>query len=131
MFMLRPYRIPRAAAFAAALLATPALATPRLDHLIEVHRAEAATTTYGLLRARPAHGVDVLAASAGTPSFVQVATALGTPESCPSLLRHSFTPVQGGAPPAGWVDANGDQVPDPTCAMADVEDCAASHAAAF
>ncbi len=98
MSMLRPYRIPRAAAFAAALLATPALATPRLDHLIEVHRTEAATTTYGLLRARPAPGVDVPAASAGTPSFVQVAMALGTPESCPTLLRHSFTPVQGGAP---------------------------------
>jgi hypothetical protein len=37
---------------------------------------------------------------------------------------------QGGPPPAGWVDTTGDQVPDPTCETASVEDCTRSHAAA-
>jgi glutathione peroxidase len=84
------------AALLASALAAPAVAAPRIDALIEVHRAEAAPTTLGLLRALPtAHAATVTEAGAA-PVLVRVATQGGAPESCPTLLQHAFAPVQGG-----------------------------------
>jgi glutathione peroxidase len=98
MSIPRPCPVIPATALVAALLAAPAFAVPRLDLLIEVHRAEAAPTAHGLLRAQPAPAVGLPRGVAEAPALVPVATAIGTPESCPALLRHAFTPVQGGAP---------------------------------
>jgi len=96
--MSNPRFLPRlmAAALMTATLAAPALAAPRIDALIEVHRAEAAPTTLGLLRALPAAHADTVAAAGAPPALVRVAAQTAAPESCPTLLRHAFTPVQGG-----------------------------------
>jgi glutathione peroxidase len=86
------------AALLAAALAVPAVAAPRLDALIEVHRAEAAPTTLDLLRATPPSHRDGTVAWEEPPTLVHVAATSTSVESCPTLLRHSFTPVQGGPP---------------------------------
>jgi glutathione peroxidase len=98
MSIFLPFGIARAGLLAAALGAVPALAAPRLDLLIEVHRTEAAPTAHGLLRARPVPAGDAPPSSAPPPVLMRVATPVVPPESCPALLRHSFTPVQGGTP---------------------------------
>ena len=98
MPLLRPLGICCAGALAAALATAPATAAPRLDLLVELHRTEAVPTTHGLLRARPVPAADATPAMAEAPALVHVATAAGAPESCPALLRHAFTPVQGGPP---------------------------------
>ena len=85
-----------AAALLAAALAVPALAAPRLDVLIEAHRAGAAPTIHDLLRTTPSVHPDGALAVPAPPALVHVAASAVSPEACPALLRHSFTPVQGG-----------------------------------
>ena len=82
----------------AAAIAAPAWASPRLDALIEVHRVEAVPTAHALLRAAPPADAAAVAASGARqePALIRVAGAAGAAEACPALLRHSFTPVQGG-----------------------------------
>src|SRR5512134_2144596 len=86
------------AALLALGLAVPAMAAPRLDALIETHRAEAAPTTLDLLRTTPSSHPHGAFASMEPPALVHVAATATSAESCPTLLRHSFTPVQGGPP---------------------------------
>jgi glutathione peroxidase len=88
-------RTPAVVALLAAALTVPAVAAPRLDALIEAHRAEAAPTTHDLLRAVPPAHRDAFAA-AELPVLVHVAAIAASPDACPAVLRHSFTPVQGG-----------------------------------
>jgi glutathione peroxidase len=96
MSIPRYLRTSAVAALFAAALSLPAVAAPRLDALIEAHRAEAAPTTHDLLRSTlPAHR-DGAYAGAERPALVHVAAAAVSPEACPPLLRHSFAPVQGG-----------------------------------
>jgi glutathione peroxidase len=85
-------------ALLAAALAGPAAAAPRLDALIEAHRAEAAPTTLDLLRAAPPARRDGSLTWAERPTLVHVAAPAVAADSCPALLRHAFTPVQGGPP---------------------------------
>jgi glutathione peroxidase len=85
-----------AAALLAAVLTVPALAAPRLDALIEAHRAGAAPTIHDLLRTTPSVHPDGALAVPAPPALVHVAASAVSPEACPALLRHSFTPVQGG-----------------------------------
>ena len=85
------------AALLALGLAVPAVAASRLDALIETHRAEAAPTTLDLLRATPPAHRDGTVARETPPMLLHVAATATSAESCPTLLRHSFTPVQGGA----------------------------------
>ena len=92
----RSLRTSVVAALLAAALAAPAVAAPRLDVLIEAHRADAAPTTLDLLRVTPSAHRDGAFASAEPAALVHVAATVVSPEACPALLRHSFTPVQGG-----------------------------------
>jgi glutathione peroxidase len=93
----RSLRKPLVAALLAAALATPVAASPRLDALIELHRTEAAPTTHHLLRGAPAPDLGMLDPAPEPPALVRVSAPAAAPETCPALLRHSFTPVQGGA----------------------------------
>jgi glutathione peroxidase len=86
-----------ATALLAAAFAAPASAASRLDALIDLHRTEAAPTTHAMLRSLPIGHVEAAWAQASPPALVRLASTAVSPESCPSLLRHSFTPVQGGA----------------------------------
>jgi glutathione peroxidase len=86
-----------AAALLAATFAAPALATSRLDALIDLHRAEAAPTTHAMLRSLPIGHAEAAEVQAAPPALVRVSATAVSPQSCPPLLRHSFTPVQGGA----------------------------------
>ena len=85
------------AALLAAALAAPVAASPRLDALIELHRTEAAptrTTCCGARR-RP-----ISARWTRPPNrrrWCECRRPPPPPDACPTLLRHSFTPVQGGA----------------------------------
>jgi glutathione peroxidase len=85
------------AALLAAALATPVAASPRLDALIELHRTEAAPTTHHLLRGAPSPDLGTLDPAPEPPALVRVSATAAAPDACPTLLRHSFTPVQGGA----------------------------------
>lgn len=87
---------PVVAALLAAVLAVPAVAASRLDALIEAHRAGTAPTTHDLLRATPSAHRDAALEVAVPPALVHVTASTVAPEACPALLRHSFTPVQGG-----------------------------------
>lgn len=82
---------------AAALVATgvsQARASTGLDALLDAHR-DAAGPVQALLRADPAapgwhHAPDA------TGRWLRVAATAS--EGCPALLRHAFTPIQGGSP---------------------------------
>jgi len=84
------------AALLAAAFAAPAHAAPRLDGLIETHRATAAPTAHDLLRATTFPQPTAAGVTSRPPELVRVAATVAASEACPALLRHAFTPVQGG-----------------------------------
>jgi glutathione peroxidase len=80
------------------VLAGAAPAAPRLDALIEVHRAEAVPTAYHLLHAAPPAPLATDVAAAQPPALLRISATAAVAEACPALLRHAFKPVQGGPP---------------------------------
>lgn len=79
------------------LLAGPAHARAGLDAMVEAHRDVSPAVQALLLAAPEARSAPV--ENAGAPARWYLVAGASAPDgTCPALLRHAFTPIQGGAP---------------------------------
>jgi glutathione peroxidase len=97
--LLPPSRL-IAAAFAllvAAVASSPGAASTGLDELVGAHRQSRATL-HALLRADPTRRDEGSAIADHGGAWIRVAGEARPADGCPALLRHAFTPIQGGPP---------------------------------
>jgi glutathione peroxidase len=103
--MVIPQALPKPRMLLAALLLATATAAPMsrahastaLDEKILVHR-EAAPSAQALLRADPARPGWIEAGTAAGQWHLVAGEPVAKDGACPPLLRHAFTPIQGGPP---------------------------------